>query len=106
MAIKTEAATNGSNQTLLHELKTIVRDAEGLLAGGASELNGNSDETVGRLGSALETAKATYLKLQEKTIAGAKRTDTLIRDNPYSSMGIALGVGVLVGYLVARKKSD
>jgi ElaB/YqjD/DUF883 family membrane-anchored ribosome-binding protein len=106
MTSKTEAATDGSTQKLLHELKTVVREAESLLASDASEQDGNSEETVGRLGAALETAKATYLKVQEKTIAGAKRTDTLIRDNPYSSMGIALGVGVLFGYLVARKKSD
>jgi ElaB/YqjD/DUF883 family membrane-anchored ribosome-binding protein len=106
MTSRIEAATDGSTEKLLHELKTIVKEAEGLLASGASELNGNGEEAVGRLGAALETAKATYLKVQEKTIAGAKRTDTLIRENPYSSMGVALGIGVLVGYLVARKKSD
>jgi ElaB/YqjD/DUF883 family membrane-anchored ribosome-binding protein len=106
MTSRIEAATDGSSQKLLHELKTIVREAEGLLASGASDLSGNGVDAVGRLGAALETAKATYLKVQEKTIAGAKRTDTLIRDNPYSSLGIALGVGVLVGYLVGRKNSD
>ena len=106
MTSRIEASTEGTSQKLLHELKSIVHQAEELLKGEAGELNGKNQEAVGKLSAALDTAKATYLKVQEKTIAGAKRTDTLIRDNPYQSLGIALGVGVLVGYLVARKKSD
>ena len=35
--------------------------------------------------------------------AAAKRADTVIRDHPYESIGIAFGIGLLVGVLVKRK---
>jgi ElaB/YqjD/DUF883 family membrane-anchored ribosome-binding protein len=44
----------------------------------------------------METAKA-------KTKEGAKATDELIHEYPYRAMGVALGVGVLIGWLVRRK---
>jgi ElaB/YqjD/DUF883 family membrane-anchored ribosome-binding protein len=55
----------------------------------------------------LERAKKTGAELQELTIAsaltGAKKTDAMIRDHPYESIGVAFGIGVLVGVLVRRK---
>jgi ElaB/YqjD/DUF883 family membrane-anchored ribosome-binding protein len=41
--------------------------------------------------------------LEEKAVQGAKETDRIIRDHPYQTMGIAFGVGLLVGVLVTRK---
>ena len=41
--------------------------------------------------------------MEEKTIAVAKATDRTIREHPYESIGIAFGLGLLVGVLVARK---
>jgi ElaB/YqjD/DUF883 family membrane-anchored ribosome-binding protein len=39
-------------------------------------------------------------------VAGAKATDEVIRANPYKAVGIALGVGVLVGYLLNRRNNS
>ena len=33
----------------------------------------------------------------------AKATDQAIRENPYKSIGIAFGVGALIGYLLSRR---
>jgi len=41
--------------------------------------------------------------LEGKAIDGAKTADKTIRDHPYQSIGIAVGVGLLIGVLVARK---
>jgi ElaB/YqjD/DUF883 family membrane-anchored ribosome-binding protein len=41
--------------------------------------------------------------VEEKTTAAAKATDRTIREHPYESIGIAFGLGLLVGVLVARK---
>ena len=35
--------------------------------------------------------------------AAAKKADTIIRDHPYESIGVAFGVGLLLGVLVTRK---
>jgi ElaB/YqjD/DUF883 family membrane-anchored ribosome-binding protein len=56
-----------------------------------------------RLSSAIESAKATYNRLEGKAVAGAKATDKAIRAHPYESLGVAFGMGLLVGVLMGRK---
>lgn len=41
---------------------------------------------------------------RDKVAAGAKVTDKAIRKHPYESVAIALGVGVLVGVFLGRRK--
>jgi len=80
-----------------------VRDAEDLLRATAGQAGEKLSEVRSRLASALETAKVTCDVLQEKTVAAAKATDRCIRDHPYESVGVAFGVGLLVGVLVSRR---
>jgi ElaB/YqjD/DUF883 family membrane-anchored ribosome-binding protein len=60
-------------------------------------------EIRGRLAASLESAKATYRRLEERAVAGAKVADKTIREHPYESVGVAFGVGLLVGVLVGRR---
>jgi len=52
--------------------------------------------------AALDATKSAYNELQEKTVACTKATDQAIRENPYASVGIAFGVGCLLGFLITR----
>jgi len=88
---------------LVSELKTVTKDAEELLKTVSGEKGNGSHEIRMRLSSAIESAKATYHRLEEKAVAGAKATDKVIREHPYESLGIAFGLGLLVGVLVTRK---
>ena len=95
--------TEQANERLASDLKAVVRDAEELMKATAGQAGEKISEVRKRLASALESAKATCHRLEEKTIAAAKATDQTIRDHPYESIGIAFGVGLLVGVLVARR---
>ena len=57
-------------------------------------------EAAGRLKQALDTAK---VRVQEGTVASAKATDRAIREHPYESLGVAFGLGVLIGVMIARR---
>ena len=92
-----------ANEKLTSDLKAVVRDAEGLMKATAGQAGEKVSEARSRLAAALESAKATCQQLEEKTIAAAKATDRTIREHPYESIGIAFGLGLLVGVLVARK---
>ena len=96
-----------ARERVLQDLKTLARDAEDLLKATAGDLSEKAKAARARLADALEGAKAMYVELQELTIASAKvaakRADTVIRDHPYESVGIAFGIGLLVGILVTRK---
>ena len=96
-----------ARERVLRDLKTLARDAEDLLKVTASDLSEKAKEARARLAVALEGAKATCAAVQELTVASAKaaakRADTVIRDHPYEAIGVAFGIGLLVGVLVTRK---
>jgi ElaB/YqjD/DUF883 family membrane-anchored ribosome-binding protein len=103
--METRSASEIENTTeqLLEDLKTVVHDGEELLKAGAEDLSNKGKEARERLAAALEMAKETKQKLEERTIAGAKAADRMVRANPYQAIGIAFGVGLLFGFLANRK---
>ncbi len=94
-----------SPKDLLDDLHTLVTEAEKVLA----ETNStHAGETMAALRSRLDSAQARlselYSTAKQRTIAGAKFTDETIRSNPYQSIAVAAGVGLLVGILLGRRK--
>ncbi|MBC7369713.1 MAG: DUF883 family protein [Undibacterium sp.] len=89
---------------LLAELQTLVLEAEKMMGDSLSEhtadamtsLRERFDATQERLGEIYEGAK-------KRVVAGAKYTDETVRANPYQSIAIAAGVGLLVGVLLGRR---
>jgi ElaB/YqjD/DUF883 family membrane-anchored ribosome-binding protein len=105
-AMETRSASEieESTEKLLQDLKEVVRDGEELLRAGANELGERSTAAREKLTAALEMAKETQQRLQERAIAGAKAADNYIRDKPYQSIGVAFGLGMLLGLFAARRK--
>ena len=103
MESRTTGEIQESTEKLLEDLRAVVEDGEELLKAGASELSDRGMAARERLSAALELAKETRRKLEERAMAGAKATDKVIREHPYESIGIAFGVGMLLGVLIHRK---
>jgi len=95
--------TEEANAKLVSDLKAVVDDAEELLRATAGQAGEKLKEVRGRLAAALEAAKTTCHGLEEKTTAAAQATDRCIRDHPYETIGVAFGLGLLVGILVGRR---
>jgi len=95
--------TNAEPSELVRDLKRVVRDSEDLLQDSAEVIGEKAHELRERLALTLESAKVTCRRLEEKAKQGAKATDKVIRNHPYQSIGIAVGIGVLIGVLVARR---
>lgn len=96
-----------ARERVMADLQTLTRDAEDLLKATAGDVSDKAKEARSRVAAALERAKVTCVHLQEQTVAtakaAAKKADTVIRDHPYESIGVAFGVGLLIGVLVTRK---
>jgi ElaB/YqjD/DUF883 family membrane-anchored ribosome-binding protein len=90
-------------EKLMTDLKELTHDAEALMQATAGQAGEKVVELRHRLAGALATAKATCQRLEEKAIAGAKVADKTIREHPYESIGVAFGVGLLIGVLVSRR---
>ena len=96
-------ATELNTDKLVTDLKRIVRDSEELLHATKDAVGDKAKEVRERLTKALDAAKSTCHRLEEKALNGAKAADRTIREHPYQSIGAAFGVGLLIGVLVTRK---
>jgi len=95
---KGQAMTNEANvEKLLTDLKTLSRDAEAMLHTTTGQAGEKMGELRERLTAALDSARTTGRRLEEKA------ADQTIREHPYESMGVAFGIGLLIGMLVGRK---
>jgi ElaB/YqjD/DUF883 family membrane-anchored ribosome-binding protein len=100
---KTASEIEASTERLLRDLQSVVRDGEELLRAGVQDLSEKGVAARERLAAALEVAKETRRRLEEKAVASAKATDKLVREYPYQSLGAAFGLGLIIGVLVNRR---
>jgi ElaB/YqjD/DUF883 family membrane-anchored ribosome-binding protein len=63
-------------------------------------------ELRAKLEAATERAKEVCRRLQEQTVAAAKATDKAVHEHPYQALGIAFGVGLLIGALARWSRRD
>jgi ElaB/YqjD/DUF883 family membrane-anchored ribosome-binding protein len=101
-----EAAKRGDNEKTLHDLGHAVQEGEEMLNEAAGVATEKGRAMRAKLESAVEKAKALYSDLQEKTVAAAKAADQTVREHPYQAIGIAFGIGLLIGVLAARSRRD
>jgi ElaB/YqjD/DUF883 family membrane-anchored ribosome-binding protein len=47
--------------------------------------------------------KAMIQRAEKKAVEQAKAADRVVRDHPYETIGIAFGLGLLIGILARRK---
>jgi len=89
---------------IIPELKSLVADVEQMLTGPLTESSTAAlADLRGRLAAAQDRLNVLYTGARKKVVAGAKYTDETIRANPYQSIAIAAGVGLLVGVLIGRR---
>jgi ElaB/YqjD/DUF883 family membrane-anchored ribosome-binding protein len=84
-------------------LKHVARDSEELLQASAGAVGEKLHEVRERLAATVASAKATCRRLEAKAVEGVKATDTVVREHPYQSIGVAFGIGLLIGVLTTRK---
>src|SRR5690349_10227773 len=96
---------NKQTQETTSNIGTLAEDARALMTATADVAGEKVGEARKRLAAALESAKEIAGNVRDKAVAGAKIADKTVRENPYQAVGIALGVGAILGYLVARRCS-
>ena len=92
-------AVEGTKEKLVEDLMTLVHDAEELVKATGTGL---ADKSKAELTNALARLKSRCQHLQQTAISGARTADRVIRDHPYQSIGVAFGMGMVVGTLLNR----
>jgi len=94
-------------ETLIDNVKTSLNDAEDLLREAASSTGDKAAELRERALATLKRTRETLYDVQdavlERSRKAARATDDYVHDNPWQAIGIAGGVGLLIGLLISRR---
>ena len=92
-------------QAISNDMGQLAEDARALMVATADVAGEKVSEARKRLAAALESGKEIYGRAREKAVEGVKAADEVVHHHPYQAIGIALGVGALIGYLISRRGS-
>ncbi|MDH0747073.1 YqjD family protein [Pseudomonas sp. GD03842] len=92
---------------LMADFQTLVADTEKLLAHTASLAGEQADELRDQIQESLLRARETLAlaeaTLRERSKEAVVATEEYVQNNPWQSVGIAAGVGFLLGLLATRR---
>ncbi|HET7366163.1 MAG TPA: DUF883 family protein [Burkholderiales bacterium] len=87
---------DAASDKLTDELRAVVAAAEELLGATAAQAGANLDEVRARTEEVLRLARG--------RLEGAGRElEEQVRRHPLAALGIAAGIGIVLGVLIARK---
>lgn len=92
---------------LIEDLRLVVSDAEELIKATAGQAGEKVSNARARAEESIRAAKEGISDAghvaAEHTREAAKAADDYVRENPWTAVGIAAGVGILIGVLINRK---
>jgi ElaB/YqjD/DUF883 family membrane-anchored ribosome-binding protein len=96
-----------SKDKLVQDLKIVISDAEDLLRATASTAGERVATAREKVQDSLQRAKVKLAEVEDVIIdqskQAARATDEYVRDNPWRAVGIAAGIGVIIGMLISRR---
>ena len=99
--------TNTSTERLMADLQAVVRDTENLLKATAGDVSERATKARAHAEESLHKARARLSELEHdiaaRTREAAQKTNAYVHENPWPSIGVAAGVGLLVGLLIGRR---
>ena len=85
------------------ELNHMANDARALFHATADVAEDNVAEARARVSAAVKKGGRAWNRARHSALRGVRGADHTIREHPYCSLGIALGVGALLGFLASRR---
>lgn len=99
--------TQVTKEKLVADFKVVVSDAEELLRATAGQAGEKVSELRAKAQDRLANAKVKLAEVESLAIDKAKEAgrvaDDYVRENPWRSVAIAAGCGLIVGLLIGRR---
>jgi ElaB/YqjD/DUF883 family membrane-anchored ribosome-binding protein len=93
-----------TSEQLYEHLQAVIRDTEALLQATASYAGDKAEEARVKAKETLRSAKERVSEMQDEVVDRTRdylrQGQQYVRDNPWQSIGIAAGLGILVGVLL------
>jgi ElaB/YqjD/DUF883 family membrane-anchored ribosome-binding protein len=92
---------------LVQDMKVVIADAEDLLRATANQAGEKIAVARERIQDSLHQAKVKLAEAEamvtERAKQAARYTDEYVHENPWRAIGVAAGIGLLLGLLVSRR---
>ena len=92
-----------ARQRLARSLKNGIDAGEDVLDASADRATHHARELRDRVTAALDHGKELYDEVHDDVVSGTKAADETVHAHPYPIMGISLGLGALVGYILSSR---
>lgn len=103
----TDATVNISKDKLIQDFRIVVADAEELLRATASQAGEKVTAARERIQDSLHAAKVKLAEAEDVIVQqgrlAVRVTDEYVQENPWRAVGIAAGVGLVIGLLIGRR---
>jgi len=98
---------SSETERIVEDLRRVVEDAEALLREASSLAGDRVDEARERAAGSVRAARERLGALEDEVLGKARDAahdaERYVRDNPWQSLGIAAGVGLILGVLISRR---
>ena len=102
-----DTTTEVNREKLISDIRLVIADSEELLRATAGQAGDKIADLRAKTADHLASAKIKLAELSEagadKAKAVARSTDEYVRDNPWTAVGIAAGIGLVAGMLIGRR---
>lgn len=102
-----EQVSQVSAAQLIDDLTAVIRDAESLLRATAAQTGDRVEEIRARAEESVRQAKERLAEVEGQALERARElagdADQYVRGNPWQAVGIAAGIGLLLGVLMTRR---
>lgn len=96
-----------SKEKLMQDLKIVIGDAEELLRATASQAGEKAAAAREKIQDSLHRAKVKLAEAEDvmidQTRQAARATDEYVHEHPWKAVGMAAGIGLIIGLLIARR---
>jgi ElaB/YqjD/DUF883 family membrane-anchored ribosome-binding protein len=91
-----------ATEQLINDLKILAADAEELVRVTAAQTGDRIVDARSKFQQSIAGLKPRLTQAQSVLAENAKAADAAVRDQPWAAVGIAAGVGLLLGLLIGR----
>lgn len=103
----TQEETQIHSEDLISDFKALMADAEDLIKATANHGDGSlgaiRSKAMDTLNSAKDTLSSVEGTLTDKAKVVAEGADEFVHRNPWEAVGVAAGLGLLIGLLISRR---
>jgi ElaB/YqjD/DUF883 family membrane-anchored ribosome-binding protein len=101
------SSSDVTTEQLVADLKVVLGDAEALLKATSAQTGEKIQEVRARAEQSLRQARERMVEVEEEALRRAREladaTEEYVRENPWQSVGVAAGIGLVLGILISRR---